>query len=141
MAVLGADGFGDQPGDCRGLGRAFAGHVQAVHQVGELYYHIGGWLNLTWLQNAINRLPRDNRWQTLARIALRDDLYRLHGEVTEHAMMSTPQEAWLGEWVLRHRLAVKNVAQIFAELQSFQQQDLAMLSAAMREIRNHLLAS
>lgn len=116
-------------------------HQQAVHQVGELYYHIGGWLNLTWLQNAINRLPRDNRWQTLARIALRDDLYRLHGEVTEHAMMSTPQEAWLGEWVLRHRLAVKNVAQIFAELQSFQQQDLAMLSAAMREIRNHLLAS
>lgn len=116
-------------------------HQHSVTHVGELYYHIGGWLNLTWLQNAINRLPRDNRWQTLARIALRDDLYRLHSEVTEHAMLNSPQKAWLGEWVLRHRAAVKNVAQIFAELQTFQQQDLAMLSAAMREIRNHLLAS
>ena len=44
----------------------------------DAYFDIGARLRLDWLRDRILELPRDDRWQALARTALRDDLYRLH---------------------------------------------------------------
>jgi glutamate dehydrogenase len=43
------------------------------------YFELGCRLQLNWLRDRIVELPRANRWQALARAALRDDLYSLHG--------------------------------------------------------------
>ena len=50
------------------------------------YFRLGGRLELTWLRDRILELPRDNRWQTLARAALRDDLYSLHRALTQEVL-------------------------------------------------------
>ena len=107
------------------------------------YFDLGAKLQLDWLQTTINKLPRDNRWQTLARSALRDDLYRQHRAlaalVLQTAHASSPEEA-VDMWLEHKASSVNSCMQIFSELQAQSSQDLAMLSAALREIRNHLLA-
>ena len=39
-----------------------------------------------WLRDRIIELPRANRWQALARAALRDDLFNLHRELTRKVL-------------------------------------------------------
>ena len=52
---------------------------RGAHQtvVTETFFAIGARLKLNWLRDRIIELPRDNRWQALARAALRDDLNTL----------------------------------------------------------------
>src|SRR4051794_4830354 len=55
------------------------------HEVGEvaaLHFQLGGRLNLHWLRDQIALLARDTRWATMARAALRDDLFSLHADLT-----------------------------------------------------------
>ncbi|MDF0605114.1 NAD-glutamate dehydrogenase [Neisseriaceae bacterium TC5R-5] len=113
----------------------------SLEQVAQNYFQLGRTLQLDWLRDAITRLPRDNRWQSLARSALRDDLYRLHSNLSKLARQNGNDAANFAELWLQHRQpAVEVCAQMFAELQSFSNLDLAMLSAGMRELNNHLLS-
>ncbi|HJU50683.1 MAG TPA: hypothetical protein VJ575_08165, partial [Pseudogulbenkiania sp.] len=105
------------------------------------YFRLGKVLQLDWMREAITRLPRDNRWQSLARSALRDDLYRLHRKVAKLAIQECKgSEDLAGAWLEKRHHDVETCHQMFAELQAFQSLDLAMLSAGMRELNNHLLA-
>ncbi|MGH2881232.1 MAG: NAD-glutamate dehydrogenase domain-containing protein, partial [Solirubrobacteraceae bacterium] len=47
-----------------------------------VYFRLGSRLELNWLRDRIIELPRANRWQALARAALRDDLFNLYRELT-----------------------------------------------------------
>ncbi|MEW9898328.1 NAD-glutamate dehydrogenase [Chitinivorax sp. PXF-14] len=110
--------------------------------VAGVYHDIGSRLQFDWLLSAINRLPRDNRWNTLARSALRDDLYRQQRALT--ALVLQTGQSLLGAdavdtWLNRHEAAVNACRMVFGELQAQPNPDLAMLSAALREVRNHLL--
>ena len=77
------------------------GNDQAV--VTETYFGVGARLGLDWLRDRVLELPRDDRWQALARAALRDDLYRLHRSLTREILLSAadyqddgpPLEGWL----------------------------------------------
>ena len=105
------------------------------------YLQLGRDLQLDWLRAAITQLPRDNRWQSLARSALRDDLYRQHRSLTQSAMAVSQDAGFRAASGCKQRAAdVEACQQMFAELQSFETLDLAMLSAGMRELNNHLLA-
>jgi glutamate dehydrogenase len=104
------------------------------------YFRLGQSLQLDWLRDAITRLPRDNRWQALARSALRDDLYQLHRRVVGQALADGgPVPDFAGDWLAARQREVAVCQQLMAELQSFETLDLAMLSAGMRELNNHLL--
>lgn len=103
------------------------------------YLQLGRSLQLDWLRSAITQLPRDNRWQSLARSALRDDLYRQHRELTRRAMAASSDSSFVNAWLAQRASDVEACQQMFAELQSFEALDLAMLSAGMRELNNHLL--
>ncbi|HEV2786756.1 MAG TPA: NAD-glutamate dehydrogenase domain-containing protein, partial [Solirubrobacteraceae bacterium] len=50
----------------------------AVHDVAALHFRLGSRLHLHWLRDRIAELPRENRWEAMARAALRDDLFSLH---------------------------------------------------------------
>ena len=62
---------------------------------------------LDWLRDRIFELPRSDRWQALARAALRDDLYELHRRLTRDVLNETEAagrddgdgaiEEWLAE--------------------------------------------
>ncbi len=56
--------------------------------VTDAYFGIGSRLGLDWLRDRILELPRTDRWQSLARAALRDDLYRLHRSLTREILLS-----------------------------------------------------
>src|SRR5829696_4685280 len=55
---------------------------RSIGDVAALHFVIGGRLHLHWLRDRIATLPRENRWQAMARAALRDDLFSLHAELT-----------------------------------------------------------
>ncbi|WP_027467462.1 NAD-glutamate dehydrogenase [Deefgea rivuli] len=102
-----------------------------------IYLALGDALGLKWLALAIEQLPRDNRWQTLARLAVRDDLQRLHSELFKQAWAQHQDQ--LDLWLTQNQAARERVAAMFAEL-SAATPDLAMISAALRELRHRLIA-
>lgn len=105
------------------------------------YFELGRVLQLDWLRDAITRLPRDNRWQALTRSALRDDLYRLHRELTASALTcpACGDQQYAAHWLAGKGEQLEVCKQMLTELQSYDTLDLAMLSAGMREVGNHLM--
>ena len=105
------------------------------------YFELGRVLELDWLRDAITRLPRDNRWQALTRSALRDDLYRLHRELTASALAcpACGEAQYAKHWLAGKGGELEVCQQMLSELQGYDTLDLAMLSAGMREVGNHLM--
>src|SRR3954470_3166375 len=105
---------------------------RGVEEVAALHFRLGGTLALHWLRDQIAALPRSNRWQAMARAALRDDLFALHGELTTDVLRHGGIDAWLRT----HRLATERAQEILAEIRSGGTYDLTTLPVAMREVRN-----
>jgi glutamate dehydrogenase len=109
-----------------------------VEEVAEVYFTIEDRLGLGRLRDLVNALPRDDRWHTLARAALRDDLYAAHAALTADILSSTdsssPAAERLARWIEANSGSVSRAAQLLAEIGS-EQADLATLSVALRQIR------
>ncbi|WP_157670926.1 NAD-glutamate dehydrogenase [Chitinibacter sp. GC72] len=105
----------------------------------KLHLALGDLLEFNWLHGAIEQLPRDNRWQTLARMAVRDDLSQLQASLTSHVWQCHGQADCLMQWQSDNKVAIDRIAAMFKELRGLNP-DLAMISAAIRELRHHLCA-
>jgi glutamate dehydrogenase len=95
------------------------------------------------LLTAVSKLSRTDRWETLARAALRDDLYALLREFAaavaadpRSAELDAPAavEAWEGE----RAAAVRRARQTLSELEQAGRADLTALSVALRTLRTVL---
>ncbi|MGI8493592.1 MAG: NAD-glutamate dehydrogenase [Acidimicrobiales bacterium] len=117
----------------------------AVDRVAQVYFAIGERLELDWLQEQIVQLPRGDRWQALARGALRDDLYHQHASLTadvlrrgsgdaeeQHGAPRTLVEAWAS----RNQSALARSLTLLADIKSAGSSDLATLCVALREVRD-----
>jgi glutamate dehydrogenase len=107
-------------------------------EVAQIYFVISCRFQIDTLLSQISRLPRNDRWQTLARMALRYDLYAALAGLTAEVLQSTPSsdspEDRVSEWeqvnaasIARAGNAMGNVADSPA--------DLAALSVLLRQIR------
>jgi glutamate dehydrogenase len=105
---------------------------RAVEEVAALHFLIGGNLNLHWLRDQIVALPRNNRWQAMARAALRDDLFALHAELTTDVLRAGGMDVWMRA----NRHAAERAQEILSEIRSGGTFDLTTLPVAMREVRN-----
>lgn len=110
-----------------------------VTQVADVYFALGAKLDLQWLRDQINALPRNNRWQALGRDALRDDLYTQQRAMTSDVMKSetantTPLER-VDNWLTANSLAVRRCRRLMEDLRDKEQVDFTMLSVALRELR------
>jgi glutamate dehydrogenase len=118
---------------------------QPVETVAQVYFTLGGRLKLHWLRGHVEALPRDNRWQTLARAALRDDLYDQQAELTAEILRSTPDDLPAAErieaWVDANRALVERTVQVLTDINASGSFGLATLSVALREIRNLITSS
>ena len=98
---------------------------------------------LARLRDQIVALPRDDRWNTMARGTLRDDLYAAHAELTCDVLKETgpgaPEER-LAEWAARNEEAVQRTTQVLTEIWETERSSLATLSVAVRAVRS-LVAS
>jgi len=114
-------------------------------EVAAIYFTLGDRLKLHWLRGHVEALPRDNRWQALARAALRDDLYSQQAELTAEILRSTPSELSAQErieaWVEENRAQVDRTLQVLTDINASGSFGLATLSVALREIRNLITSS
>jgi glutamate dehydrogenase len=115
-----------------------------VDDVAEVYFDLADRLQITRLRDRITALPRDDRWTTMARGALRDDLYgaqaSLTAELLNVAGPGTPEQR-LAAWVGRNDTAVRRAAQTLAEIWETDRFTVATLSVAVRTIRTLVSAS
>jgi glutamate dehydrogenase len=104
------------------------------------YFRLGSKLRLNWLRDRIIELPRDNRWQALARSALRDDLYSLARVLTQQALEIGGPSAGADEaieaWSRRHQAALERCLGMLADIKASRVYDTTTLPVALREVRN-----
>jgi glutamate dehydrogenase len=115
-----------------------------VAETAEVYFDLAERLQITRLRDQIVALPRDDRWNTMARGALRDDLYAAHAALARDVLMvtgpGTPEER-LAEWVSQNEPTVRRATQTLREIWETDRFTVATLSVAVRAIRTLVAAS
>ncbi|MGA8335674.1 MAG: NAD-glutamate dehydrogenase [Solirubrobacteraceae bacterium] len=115
-------------------------HDQA--DVLRVYFRLGSRLELNWLRDRIIELPRANRWQALARAALRDDLFNLYRELTRKVLDAgggqDGGEAAIDAWSERNAESLERSLGMVADVRASRIYDMTTLPVAMREIRGLL---
>jgi glutamate dehydrogenase len=103
------------------------------------YFRLGTRLHLNWLRDRILELPRANRWQALARSALREDLLWLHRELASQVLDSDSgsgsSEAAIERWSARREAAVERWLATLADIRASRSYDMTTLPVALREVR------
>ncbi len=116
---------------------AAASEVEVV-ATAEVYFALGARLELHWLRDRIVDLPRETRWEAMARAALRDDVYSEQASLTAAVLrVGTGVERWQAE----NAGAIERSLQVLADIRAGGPLDLARLSVAVREIRNLIHSS
>ncbi|MEV1011192.1 NAD-glutamate dehydrogenase [Streptomyces sp. NPDC049881] len=110
--------------------------------VAQVYYHLSDQLGITRLQEGVSALPRVDRWQSMARTAIREDLYAAHQLITADVLaegdpQAAPDERYAA-WAQRNAAMLSRARSTLAEIQSSETFDLANLSVAMRTMRTML---
>ncbi|WP_428383857.1 NAD-glutamate dehydrogenase [Nevskia ramosa] len=111
---------------------------RSLAEVAAVYFQLGERFRLLWLFGAINELPVSGKWQSLARVYLRDDAWRIHRTLAAAvlALDGKDADARIAAWTaLRERVAGL-VQTRLAELQAAGTRDFARLSVAIRELGN-----
>ncbi|HUO71520.1 MAG TPA: NAD-glutamate dehydrogenase [Solirubrobacteraceae bacterium] len=113
---------------------------QEPETVMETYFHLGARLELNWLREQILELPRENRWQALARGALRDDLGSLHRALTQEVLGVGPpgvrSSVAIDAWSRRNGAAIERCLGMLADIKASRTYDTTTLPVALREVRN-----
>ena len=115
-----------------------------VAEVAEVYFDLADRLQITRLRDQIVALPRDDRWNTMARGALRDDLYAAHAALAKNVLMVTgpgSPEQRLAEWVRQNEASVARATQTLTEIWETDRFTVATLSVAVRAVRTLVAAS
>jgi glutamate dehydrogenase len=109
-----------------------------VTEVAEIYFALSERFRVDDLLSRISMLPRDDRWQTLARMALRYDLYAALAALTKEVMEATdpasPAQDRVAEWEQANTAAISRTRNAIGEFEGVQA-DLAALSVLLRQIR------
>ncbi|GAA0404079.1 NAD-glutamate dehydrogenase [Microbispora corallina] len=116
-----------------------------VNEVAEVYFDLADRLQLARLRERVIALPRDNRWNSIARAALRDDLYAAHATLTRdvliHSKPGLSPEERLASWTEANQAAVNRARQTLSEIWESDTFDLATLSVALRAVRTLVATS
>jgi glutamate dehydrogenase len=109
-----------------------------VGEAGEVYFDLADRLQITRLRDRITALPGDNRWKTMSREALRDDLYSAHASLVADVLQVTGPgnpEQRLAAWVHRNDSAVRRASQTLTEIWESDEFTVDTLSVAVRAHR------
>ncbi|MFE9462077.1 NAD-glutamate dehydrogenase [Streptomyces virginiae] len=112
--------------------------------VAEVYYDLADRLDITQLMDRIIELPRADRWQSMARASIREDLFAAHAALTADVLSvgngtSTPEERFKA-WEEKNAAIIGRARTTLEEIRGSDAFDLANLSVAMRTMRSLLRA-
>ena len=110
--------------------------------VAEVYYDLADRLDITQLLDRIIELPRSDRWQSMARAAIREDLFAAHAALTQDVLAvgdgaATPEQRF-GIWEENNAALLSRARTTLEEIKNSEAFDLANLSVAMRTMRTLL---
>ncbi len=121
-----------------------AGTGRSVEETTEVYFDLADRLQIARLRDMITALPRDDRWNTMARGAIRDDLYTAHAALTRDVLTVTAPaspEQRLAAWVQRNDSTVRRATQTLTEIWESNAFTVATLSVAVRAVRTLVTTS
>jgi len=120
------------------------GTGRSVEETAEVYFDLADRLQIARLRDMITALPRDDRWNTMARGAMRDDLYAAHAALARDVLSVTgpgSPEQRLAAWVQRNDSAVRRANQTLTEIWESNAFTVATLSVAVRAVRTLVTTS
>jgi glutamate dehydrogenase len=106
----------------------------------EVYYSVSAHFDVDDLLTRISGLPRGDRWQALARGAMRYELYEALREIVIDVMRSTgpgqQAERRLEAWAAANGELLARTERTLAEIREHGDSDLATISVALRSLRS-----
>jgi glutamate dehydrogenase len=109
-------------------------------EVADTYFALMDYLGTDGLLTAVSRLERDDRWHSLARLAIRDDIYgslrSLCFDVLAAGEPDENGEEKIAEWEMTNSSRVTRARRTLDEINEDELHDLATLSVAARQIRS-----
>jgi glutamate dehydrogenase len=116
---------------------------EPITTIADLYYAVYQRIGAASLLLRITDLPRQSRWETLARAALRDDVYSAVADMTISVMQTTqsPDSAQtdalerIVAWERGHQEQLGRIKDTFAEVTKPGQEDIASISVALKLLR------
>ncbi len=109
-----------------------------VEETAAVYFALADRLQLGRLRDLIVALPREDRWSSMARSALRDDLYAAHAALTRDvlAVGGTGSVAdRLATWESRNAAAIGRAAATLGEIWQSERFTFTTMSVASRVVR------
>jgi glutamate dehydrogenase len=107
--------------------------------IAQLYFTVSEGYEVDRYLGRITALPRRDRWSSLARSALRSDLYGALASLTAKVALATPDGGEPAErmatWEQRYAEGLGRARATLAEIGAQETFDLATLSVALRVIR------
>ena len=117
---------------------------QSLESVAEVYFTVTARFKADEVLNKISALKREDRWQTLARMALRYDLYAAVAALTAEVATSTDTDMSaadrVAQWEADNAASLSRVTGAMEEFAA-SDADLAALSVLLRQIRTVTQAS
>jgi glutamate dehydrogenase len=114
-------------------------------EVADTYFALMDRLGTDALLTAVSRLQRDDRWHSLARLAIRDDIYgSLRALCFDVLAVGEPDETGeekIAEWEMTNSSRVTRARRTLTEIYQDEVQDLATLLVAARQIRTMIRTS
>ncbi len=114
-------------------------------EVARVHAALGERLGLGVLLERISGLPRDDRWQTMARASLRDDLQGVQAGLTDRVLGTTDAAdsapARVADWEERDAELVERAVGTLTEVTADEDVDLARMSVGLRVVRGLLSSS
>ncbi|MDN3355605.1 NAD-glutamate dehydrogenase [Actinomadura sp. DC4] len=118
---------------------------RSPEEAAEVYFDLAERLQLSRLRERVIQLPRDDRWNSMARSALRDDLYTAHAALAHDVLVTSEPgvgpEQRLATWAEKNSAAVGRAAQTLGEIWESDDFTVATLSVALRAIRTLVTSS
>lgn len=113
---------------------------EPVEEIAHVFYTVFNRFHADSLLERITALPRKDRWQALARAALRDDLYSTVSDITTAVLESTaaglPADERLKAWEVLNAEQLGRAKSMFDEVNALEADDMASLSVALRLLRS-----
>ncbi|WP_026555501.1 NAD-glutamate dehydrogenase [Arthrobacter sp. 35W] len=113
---------------------------EPVGEVASVYYALYARYGVDNLLERITALPRNDRWQSLARAALRDDLYATVADMTASVLANTEAGGSAAErieaWESQNAEQLERARTMFEEVNNLEEDDMASLSVALRLLRS-----
>jgi glutamate dehydrogenase len=118
------------------------GEELSPEDVARVHFALGERLGLPVLLQRIVALPRDDKWQTMARASLRDDLHAVHTSLTAQVLRaSSPADsapARIAAWEAGEAELVRRAAGTLEQICADDAGDLARMSVGLRVVRGLL---